>query len=610
MADDNHDRKQGASWALLKRFAQYYRPHAGLFTLDMTCAFFVAALELIFPVIARFMIRDVIPARNLTLMLWLIAALVLLYTLVTVFNYIISYWGHVVGIRMEADMRRDIFAHLQTLSFRFYDDNRTGQLMSRVINDLNDITELAHHGPEDIFLSVIMMSGSITILSFIEWRLVLIMVAIIPVMTWFAISRRGNMSSAFREVREKIADVNAQIENSISGNRVVQAFTNEPHEINKFHKSNSLFKRAKYFAYRHMAIYMAGLGFLTHLLNVTVVAAGGFFIYLELIDVADLLAFLLYINLILQPVRRLTNFTQMFERGMTGFRRFTEIMDEKPDIVDSPDARELENVKGHIEFHNVTFSYDDQEHVLRGINLHIDAGKTLALVGPSGAGKTTLCNLIPRFYEVKSGQITVDGVDIRDIKLRNLRENLGIVQQDVFLFTGSIRDNILYGKVDATDEEIIDAAQQANIHEFVESLPEGYNTYIGEKGIKLSGGQKQRVAIARAFLKNPPILLLDEATSSLDNETEIKIQAALEELSTGRTTLVIAHRLSTIRNADEIVVLTDEGIREHGNHEQLMGLDGIYTGLYNAQFKGFVPDAVEAGNARGYASSGAKSGDS
>ena len=587
------DTTSGATLALLKRFAGYYRPHVKLFTLDMTCSFMLAGLELVFPIITRYLIQTVIPDKNLALMIWLIVCLVGLYLFVALLNYIINYWGHVVGIRMEADMRGEVFSHLQTLSFRFYDGNRTGQLMSRVVNDLNDITELAHHGPEDVFLSVFMLAGSVAVLSAIDWRLTLAMCLIIPFMAWFAIARRGTMSDAFRKERERIADVNAQLENSISGNRVVKAFTNEDFEIRKFNGTNNLFKQAKYYAYRRMASYMTGLGFLTNVLNVLVVGFGGYLIYRQIIDLADLLTFILYINLILQPIRRLTNFTQQFERGMTGFKRFTQIMDETPEIIDAPGSIELSDVRGEIAFENVSFSYDDQEHVLKGIDLRIEAGKTLALVGPSGAGKTTLCNLIPRFYEVKDGVITVDGIDIRNVTLKSLRKNIGIVQQDVFLFTGSVRDNIMYGKVGASEEEVIEAAKLANIHDFIIGHADGYDTYIGEKGIRLSGGQKQRLAIARAFLKNPPILLLDEATSSLDNETEVKIQAALERLSRDRTTLVIAHRLSTIKNADEIVVLTDEGIKERGTHERLMALDGIYAGLYRAQFKGFVPDDVD-----------------
>ena len=569
---------------MLRRFARYYRPHLRLFILDLVCALGVASLELVFPVVTRHIINEVIPAGDMERLLWLVGILVVLYLAVAGLTYVIHFWGHVVGIRMEADMRRDIFSHLQRLSFRFYDNNRTGKLMSRVVNDLNDITELAHHGPEDLFLSAVMLGGSLTILFSIEWRLALAMAAFIPLMVWFAISQRGAMQSAFREVREKIADVNAQLENSISGNRVVQAFTNEDYEINKFHQSNTLFKKAKYFAYKRMSRFMTGMGFLTNFLNVAVVGYGGFLIYRGIIGVGDLVAFVLYIGLILQPIRRLTNFTQQFEQGMTGFKRFTEIMDETPEIRDTPNACELTNVQGRIEFKEVTFSYDDEAHVLRHVNLEIPAGKTVALVGPSGSGKTTMCNLIPRFYEVSAGAITVDGVDIRDVTLGSLRRAIGIVQQDVFLFTGTVKENILYGDVEATDSQIIQAARRANIHEFVQSLSDGYDSEIGEKGIRLSGGQKQRLAIARAFLMNPPILLLDEATAALDNETEAKIQEALTELSTGRTTVVIAHRLSTIRNADEIVVLTDDGIVERGTHEELMISGKLYSDLYNAQF--------------------------
>ncbi len=570
--------------SVLRRFARYYRPHAKLFTLDLTCALMMASLELLFPILTRYMVQEVIPARNSQLLVKLIIGLVLLYALVAVFQYIINYWGHVVGIRMEADMRRDIFSHLQRLSFRFYDKNRTGSLMSRVVNDLNDITELAHHGPEDLFLSTIMLSGSILVLASIEWRLALAMCALLPAMIWFGISKRGNMSRAFREVREKIADVNAGLENSISGTRVVQAFTNEDHEIGKFHQSNTRFKEAKYFAYRHMAVFMTGLDFMSRLLYVVVVGFGGYLIYSGNIDVGDLLAFLLYIGLVLQPIRRLTNFTQQFERGMSGFRRFCEIMDETPDIREAPDAIELDKTEGEIVFENVTFSYDNDEHVLKNIDFTVTPGSTLALVGPSGAGKTTLCNLIPRFYDVDDGAILIDGKDIRTLTVESLRKNIGIVQQDVFLFTGTIRDNILYGNVEADDESIREAARRADIDEFVSTLYDGYDTYVGEKGVRLSGGQKQRLAIARAFLKNPPILLLDEATSSLDNETEIRIQAALAELSRDRTTIVIAHRLSTIRNADEIIVLTDSGIIEQGTHDMLMKNNGLYRSLYESQF--------------------------
>ena len=573
---------------ILRQFAHYYRPHLRLFTIDMVCALGAASLELVFPIITRHMLNEVIPTRDIAQLLWLVAVLIGLYLVVAVLTYVINYWGHVVGIRMEADMRRDIFSHLTRLSFRFYDRNRTGRLMSRVVNDLNEITELAHHGPEDIFLSAIMMFGSLGVLFAIEWRLALVMLAFIPVMVWFAVSQRGAMQTAFREVREKIADVNAQVENSISGNRVVQAFTNEQYEIGKFQESNTLFKHAKYYAYRRMSRFMTGLGFLTNALNVAVVGYGGYLIYLGIISAGDLVAFVLYIGLILQPIRRLTNFTQQFEQGMSGFKRFMEILDETPEILDAPGARELTNVQGHIEFRDVTFSYDDDAHVLKHLNFDVPPGRTVALVGPSGAGKTTMCNLIPRFYDVSAGSITIDGIDIRDVTQSSLRRAIGVVQQDVFLFTGTIKENILYGDVGATESQVVEAAHRANIHEFIVSLPDGYDSEIGEKGVRLSGGQKQRLAIARAFLKNPPILLLDEATASLDNETEAKIQEALYELSAGRTTLVIAHRLSTIRNADRIVVLTDEGIAEVGSHSELMAAGGLYRDLYDAQFRGYA----------------------
>lgn len=577
---------------LFRRFTGYYRPHLRLFAIDLLCASAIAALELAFPLLTRYMLNTAIPAGNLRLVLTVAGGLVLLFLAVAGLQYVVHYWGHVVGIRMEADMRRDIFAHLQRLSFSFYDRNRTGKIMSRVVNDLNEVTELAHHGAEDLFISVIMFAGSLSVLFSIEWRLALAMPAVVPLMAWFAVSKRGSMERAWRGLREELAEVNAQVENSISGCRVVQAFTNEPHEIDRFGVTNNRFRSAKYYAYQRMAVFMTGLGFFQRLLYVIVVGVGGILVYLGHIALADLLAFVLYIGLILQPVQRLTNFTQQFEQGMTGFRRFAEILDEQPEIVDRPEAVALTDVRGEINVENVTFSYDNGEHILREMSLEIPAGRTVALVGPSGAGKTTLCNLIPRFYDVDSGTIRIDGCDIRGLTLRSLRQSIGIVQQDVFLFTGSVRDNIRYGNVEADEQAVVRAATQAEIHEFVSGLPNGYDTYVGEKGVLLSGGQKQRIAIARAFLKDPPILLLDEATASLDNETEIRIQRALHALSSDRTTLVIAHRLSTIKNADWIAVLTDEGIREQGTHEELMRCGGLYRRLYDAQFAGYIPDSA------------------
>jgi ATP-binding cassette subfamily B protein len=462
--------------------------------------------------------------------------------------------------------------------------------MSRMINDLNQVAELAHHGPEDIFISLVMLFGSFFILLGVQWRLAVIVYLSVPFLFWFTIVKRRSMANAFKDVRVKIADVNADLENSISGIRVVQSFTSEEHEMDKFNRGNEKFKNSRVRAYKKMAEFATGINFLSGILNAAVIGFGSYFVYTEIMDLADLTAFLLYINLVMIPIRRLTNFAQQFEEAMAGFGRFSEIMEQQPDITDRPGAIELKRVKGEVEFRNVTFSYNKREKVLNNINIEIKNGQTLALVGPSGGGKTTLCHLIPRFYEVDEGAILIDGIDIRDVKVKSLRENIGLVQQDVFIFSGSIRDNIMYGKVDATDEEIMEAAKRANIHDFIETLENGYDTYVGEKGVKLSGGQKQRISIARVFLKNPPILILDEATSSLDNETEIKIQTALDELAKGRTTIVIAHRLSTIKNADEIVVLTENGIEERGSHEELLKAGKLYADLYNAQFRGYIPD--------------------
>jgi len=571
---------------MIKKFVSYYKPHKKLFILDMVCAFFIAVLDLAFPVVTRNFINKYIPNGNVDLMIRWTIYLALLFILRYIAQYIVNYWGHVVGVRIEHDMRRDIFEHLQTLSFTYFDKNKTGHIMSRIVNDLREITELAHHGPEDLFISLVMLIGTFIILIRIEWRLTLIIFAFVPIMIWFAISKRNKMSESFRQVRKKIANVNSQLENSISGIRVAKSFTNEDYEIDKFAEGNMAFMEAREASYKAMAEFMSGINFMASILNLIVLSVGGLFVYYGLIRYGDLAAYILFVNHFMQPIRRLTEFAQQYQDGMTGFERFMEIMNIKPDIVDSDNAVALKDVKGEIDFENVSFSYSNgKETVLAGVNLNIDAGKTVAVVGPSGAGKTTLCHLIPRFYEIDEGKISIDGIDIKDIKLKSLRKNIGLVQQDVFLFTGTIRDNILYGNPNATDEDIMDAARRASIHDFIETLPNGYDTYIGEKGVMLSGGQKQRISIARVFLKNPPILILDEATSALDNQTEIAIQKSLEELSHGRTTLVIAHRLSTIKNADEIVVLSSEGIEEKGRHEELLELNGIYAELYESQFK-------------------------
>jgi ATP-binding cassette subfamily B protein len=578
---------------MLKKFISYYKPYLKLFILDLSCAFLIASIDLIFPLITRQFINDIIPNGKLRIFYIFIIALLILAVVRAVINYIIDYWGHIVGTRMERDMRRDLFEHLQTLSFDYFDNIKTGHIMSRIVNDLREISELAHHGPEDLFISLVMLIGSFIILTTIEWRLTLIIYSFLPLLIWYATLKRKKMAGAFRSVRKRIANVNAQLENSISGIRVAKSFTNEEYEIEKFDEGNREFNNSREFAYKVMAEFFAGIFFLSNILNIITLSVGGFFVYRGYINIGDLVAYLLYINFFLQPIRKLTNFTQQFQDGMTGFERFVEIMKVKPSIVDKKDAVDLKEIKGKIEFKNVAFKYSEEKFVLSNINLDIMPGETMALVGPSGGGKTTLCQLIPRFYEVSDGEILVDGINIKDIKMKSLRENIGLVQQDIFLFTGSIKENILYGKPDAEDTEVIKAAEDANIHDFIMSLPKGYDSYIGEKGIKLSGGQKQRISLARAFLKNPAILILDEATSALDSEAEIIIQQALKKLTVGRTVLVIAHRLSTIKNANQIVVLTDQGIKEKGNHDELIAKDGLYTKLYNAQFRGFIPDEIE-----------------
>ena len=577
---------------MLKKFIAYYKPYWKLFTLDISCAFLIALIDLAFPLITRQFINDIIPNDRLRMFYIFTIALLILAVVRAILNYIIDYWGHIVGTRMERDMRRNLFEHLQTLSFNYFDNVKTGHIMSRIVNDLREISELAHHGPEDLFLSLVMLIGSFIILATIEWRLTLIIYSFLPLLLWYITLKSGKMTSAFRLVRKRIANVNAQLENSISGIRVAKSFTNEEYEIEKFNQGNREFNSSREFAYKAMAEFFAGIFFLSNILNIVALSIGGFFVYWGYINIGDLVAYILYINFFLQPIRKLTNFTQQFQDGMTGFERFVEIMEVKPAIIDTEDAVTLKEIKGKIEFKNVAFKYGDKKYVLSDINLTIMPGETMALVGPSGGGKTTLCQLIPRFYGVNDGEILVDDINIKKVKIKSLRENIGMVQQDVFLFTGSIKENILYGKPNSENEEIIKAAKNANIHDFIMDLPEGYDSYIGEKGIKLSGGQKQRISLARAFLKDPAILILDEATSALDSEAEIVIQQALKKLTIGRTVLVIAHRLSTIKNAKQIVVLTDQGIKEKGNHDELIARDGLYSKLYHAQFRGFIPDEI------------------
>lgn len=552
----------------------------------MFFALLISIFDLIFPIFTRKMVKEIIPEGKMDLLVRWTIFMMFLFVLRYISSYIVSYWGHLLGVRIEHDMRGEMFSHLQTLPFSYYDNNKTGHIMSRIVNDLRDITELAHHGPEDLFISSVMLIGSFIVLINIEWRLTLILFSFIPFIIWFIISKRNRMSNSFREVREKIADVNSQLENSISGVRVSKSFTNEEYEIEKFNEGNTHFSNSRKESYKVMAEFASGIGIMSGVLNLLVISLGGYFVYKDIIDIGDLWAYTLYVNFFMQPIRRLADFAEQYQNGMTGFKRFTEIMDLESDIVDKENALGLEKVIGNIEFKDVSFSYSNgEDYVLSDLNLSIDAGKTIALVGPSGAGKTTLCHLIPRFYEIEDGGIFLDDIDIRDIKIKDLRKNIGLVQQDVFLFTGTIRDNIMYGDPNASHEDVVEAAKKASIHDFIMTLPNKYDTFIGEKGVMLSGGQKQRISISRLFLKNPAILILDEATSALDNETEIIIQNSLEELSKGRTTLIIAHRLSTIKNADEILVLTEDGVVERGNHEDLIEGDKLYARLYKSQFK-------------------------
>ena len=565
---------------MLKRFILYYKPYKKLFILDLLAAFLVSACDLFYPMITRNIINDVIPNKQIKLLFVFAIVLTLIFLIKAGLNYFMQYWGHVVGVRMQADMRRDLFDKLQDMPNKYFDNNKTGVIMSRIINDLLDISELAHHGPEDLFISLVMLVGSFIILCTINVPLTIITFAIIPFLLFYTIHKRNKMKKAFKETRVKTGEVNATIENSISGVRVTKSFGNKAYEMEKFDKSNDIFKKAREHAYKAMAEYFSGMFFLVDMLELIVLIAAGYFTYLGKINVGDFAAYLLYIKMFLQPIRKLINFNEMFQNGMSGFERYEEIMNEENEK-EIPNAKELKDIKGKITIKDVTFRYDNKESILENFNLDIEAGKMVALVGPSGGGKTTICNLIPRFYDYESGQIFIDDVDISTVTLKSLRENIGIVQQDVFLFTGTIKENIMYGNPNATDEEVIEAAKNACLHDFIMGLEDGYDTFIGERGVKLSGGQKQRISIARVFLKNPAILILDEATSALDNVTEYEIQKALEELSKDRTTLVVAHRLSTVKNSDEIVVLTDRGIEERGTHEELIKLGGVYSNLHN-----------------------------
>ena len=563
---------------MIKSFISFYKPYKKIFTLDLVVAFIASVCDLIYPMMTRDLINDSIPNKNLRMIGVFAIVLLIIFIVKAACGYFMQYWGHIMGVRMQGDMRRNIFKHLQRLPNSFFDNNKTGDIMSRIINDLMDISELAHHGPEDLFISIVMLIGSFVILCTINIPLTILIFAFIPLIVWFTLHQRKKMNKAFLETKVETGAVNASLQNSISGINISKAFVSHSTEEEKFEEGNLKFISARERAYKVMAEYSSGSGFGIDILNYIGLIGGGVFTLFGIIDVGDFMAYMLFIKLFTQPIKKLIDFMEQFQNGITGFQRYMEIMDAEREK-DKPNAIELKNVNGEIEFKNVVFSYEGKK-VLDNISIKINKGEMLALVGASGGGKTTFCNLIPRFYDVESGDILIDGKSIYDVKLDSLRANIGIVQQDVFLFTGTIRENILYGKADATEEELLRASKMANIHEFIEDLPDGYDTYIGERGVKLSGGQKQRISIARVFLKNPQILILDEATSALDNTTEHIIQESLEKLCAGRTTIVVAHRLSTIKNADEIAVIGNKGIIEKGTHKKLIEKQGAYSRLH------------------------------
>ena len=568
----------------LKKLIRYYKPYQKLFWSDMFFAILGAGITLAIPLIVRYITGTVVlfPKEQVLPAILKLALVMVAMVLVECFcNFYIAYFGHIMGAKIEHDMRNEIFRHYQKLSFTFFDNQKVGQLLSRVTSDLFDISELLHHGPEDICISLIKFVGALVILMTINVPLTVVLFAFVPLIVIYAFFLNRKMKRAFKENRARIADINSQIEDSLSGIRVVKSFANESVELEKFRRGNQRFVDSKRISYRYMGMYHSGLGALTTLVTVGVVVAGAVLISKGSMEAVDLITFLLYVNNCTEPIKKLINFTEQFQNGYTGYERFLEILAVEPDIADAPDAVELEDVKGNIDFDDVSFSYEENlERVLNNINLKVGAGEYIAIAGSSGGGKTTLCSLIPRFYDVDSGRILLDGIDIRKIKLKSLRDHIGIVQQDVYLFAENVMENIRYGKPGATDEEVIRAAKMANAHEFIMELPDGYQTDIGQRGVKLSGGQKQRPSIARVFLKNPPILIFDEATSALDNESEKIIQESLEALAKGRTTFVIAHRLSTIRNAGKILVMTEKGIEEQGTHEELLKKGGIYSKLY------------------------------
>ena len=570
--------------SLLRIFLSYFRPHMGLFLTDMACALMISLIDLAFPFISRLCMYELIPENRYQAFFAVIAVMIAAYLLRAGLQYIVCYWGHAFGVMVEADIRKDLFSHLQTLSFGFYDKNRTGHLMSRMTAELFDITELAHHGPEDLFISGVTLTGAIIIMFTIQWRLALVMLILIPVFLVVVSLNRRNMAQAAKRVKQVTAGINADIESSISGIRTAKAFSNENAESEKFEKANERFKTSKKERYKAMSKFFASLEFFMCIMPMTVIAVGGLLIMDGQMNYIDLTTFCLYTSTFINPMRKVSTLSELLVDGIAGLSRFVDLMRIEPELTDRPDAVDLRDVKGSIDVENVSFAYErDDTEVLHQVNLHVRPGETIAIVGPSGGGKTTLCSLIPRFYDVLEGSIKIDGLDVRDVRQQSLHRNVGIVQQDVFLFAASIMENIRYGRPDATADEVLDAARRAEIYDDIMSMPDGFDTYVGERGVLLSGGQKQRISIARIFLKDPPVLILDEATSALDSVTEAKIQRAFDELARGRTTLIIAHRLSTVRNASRILVIRDGLITEQGTHEELMRENGDYAQLYNTQ---------------------------